>query len=92
MSDQFYAVQFRSMHTAIHNIFVFSHELAAQEFFDVIDAHAEIPEDYKLDPDNFVGEAEINYRDKPYEFAEMEILYINEWGLNGNHIPDVYNY
>jgi len=80
------------MHTAIHNIFVFSHELAAQEFFDVIDAHQEITEEYKLDPDNFVGEAEINFRDKPHEFEEMEILYINEWGLNGNHVPDVYNY
>ncbi len=92
MSDQFYAVQFRSMHTANHNIAVFSLELEAQGFFDLIDSFAEIPEDYQFPENSFVGFEEINFRDKPHEAFGMEILYANEWGLNGNHVPDVYNY
>ena len=92
MSDQFYAVQFRSMHTAIHNIAVFSLEGEAQQFFDLISTHEEIPEVYEFDDMNFVGIEEIDYRDKPHEFKGMEILYINEWYKNANYIPDVYNY
>ncbi len=92
MSDQFYAVQFRSMHNAHHNIAVFSLEETAQEFFDLIDNEEEIPEDYTFLEDNFVGFQEIDYRNPPVEFQEMEILYMNEWAVNDNRIPDVYNY
>ncbi len=92
MSDQFFAVQFRSMTTAIHNIAVFSLETEAQRFFDAINAHAQIPEGYDLDDANFVGFQEIDFRRKPYEAFDMEILYMNEWACNGDQIPDVYNY
>ena len=92
MSDQFYAVQFRSMQTAIHNIAVFSLESEAQWFFDLIDVNKEIPEDYQYPENSFVGIQEINFRDKPYEAFDMEILYINEWKKNMDHVPDVYNY
>jgi hypothetical protein len=92
MSDQFYAVEFRSMHTGCHNIAVFSLESEAQWFFNLLDNSDEIPEDYQFDENNFVGFEEINFRDKPYDAFGMEILYMNEWETNGNRIPDVYNY
>ncbi len=92
MSDQFFAVEFRSMQTAVHNIAVFSLEQEAQNFFDTINAHADIPFNYDFDEANFLGFVEIDFRNKPVEAFEMEILYINEWDCNADFIPDVYNY
>ncbi len=94
MSDQFYAVQFRSMHNACHSIAVFSLEEKAQEFFDFIDNNENMPEEYEMEFEDswFVGMAEINHRQPPVEFQEMEILYMHEWDKNKGHIPDVYNY
>ena len=94
MSDQFYAVQFRSMHNAIHSIAVFSLEEQAHDFFDFISNTEMLPDEHEMELKDewFVGMEEIDYRNPPYEYKEMEILYINEWDKNHGYIPDVYNY
>ena len=91
MSDHFYAVEFRSMHTAIHNIAVFSLEEKAQELYNIIKTTEQLPDEFEFEfePMNFIGIFEINFRDPLREVEGMEVLYINN---PENSIPNVYNY
>ena len=96
MSDKFYAVQFRSMHTAIHSIAVFSLESVAAEFFNLINYAENLPSEieFEFDPNNFVGMYEINFRHKPYEVQDVPLVYVNDVDNMEpyNTVPDVYNY
>lgn len=96
MSDKLYAVEFRSMHTAIHNIAVFSLESVAAEFFNFINYAENLPSEieFEFDPRNFVGIYEINFRRKSHEVGGVPIIYVNDVDNREpyNTVPDVYNY
>ena len=96
MSDYFYAAQFRSMHTAIHNVAVFSLEERAREFLMYIEEHEEMPSEHEFDFDSnsFVDMYEIDYRNPPYHWSHIDdpeavrLIIINEDEVK----PDVYGY
>lgn len=95
MSDKYYAVQFRSMHTAIHNVIVFSVESTADELFNILNETNEMPEFFQeFDNDkNFCDMFEIDYRNPPTHWPHiddenaLELIYVN---IPVNNIPDVY--
>ncbi len=88
MSDTLYAVQFRSMHTAIHNIAVFDVESLAKKLFDFVKETNEIPEDCFFDSTSFVDLYEIDFRNPPTHHKDCELSYVNN---PTNTIPDAYN-
>ena len=99
MSDVFYAVQFRSMHTAIHSVAIFSLEQKAEELMQIMMATNEMPleDEFEFEPLNFIDTVEIDFR-KPLEHYPnsddpdgLRLVYVNGEGTL-NHIPDVYNY
>ena len=97
MSDRFYAVQFRSMHTAIHSIAIFSLEQKAEELFEFMMAKARMPEEFEFpfEPCNFVDMQEINFRNPPHTCGDpddvdsLPLVYVN---FPETYIPDVYGY
>jgi hypothetical protein len=97
MSDKFYAVQFRSMHTAIHSIAVFSLQQKAEELLAFMKAEERMPDDFEFEfePCNFVDMYEINFRNQPYTHGDpddvdsMPLVYVN---YPETDIPDVYGY
>ena len=99
MSDHFYAVQFRSMHTAIHNIAVFSLESKAEELFHILNTTEQMPDEheFEFEPMNFVDMVEINFRNPLQHYPNSEdpdglrLVYVNGEGTL-NSIPDVYGY
>ena len=98
MSDKLYAVQYRSMHTAIHNVIIFSAEKTAVELFDYIQSTLNMPEEFEEfnNPKNFVNHFEIDYRNPPVRYDYeldlalfgLEIIYVN---YPEGYVPDVYN-
>lgn len=95
MSDKFFGVQFRSMHTAIHSVAVFSAMSQAQQFFAYINQFDEMPIENLLDLSSICATEEINYRDPPdvYPFGDYdEGLPLELVNNPVNTIPDVYNY
>jgi len=92
MSDQYYAVQFRSMHTGVHSVIIFSLPQVAEELLAIFKKTELFPENFHPEfdnPDFFVDMFEIDYRDIPRESHGIEVLYIN---YPENDVPDVYNY
>lgn len=89
MSSKHYAVQFRSMRTAIHNIATFSVKDTAQEFYMFIDICNNLPEECVFDYDSLEhGDfIEIDYRNPPMNVQGRKLEYINS-----DNIPDVYNF
>ncbi len=89
MSDQFYAVQYRNMHTAIHHVAIFSLEQKAQEFHMYIEENVEQPPESFFEPLNFIVDYEIDHRDPPTHcieaFDELLLIYVND-----SIIPDVF--
>jgi len=95
MSDKFFAVQFRSMHTAIHNVAVFTVMSQAQEFFEYINEFEEAPEPFEVDVSSLESVDEINFRNPPdvFPFGDYDNGLPLEYMNNPvNTIPDVYNY
>ncbi len=95
MSDKYFAVQFRSMHTAIHNVAVFTAMNQAQDFFSFIDNNAKMPEEGEVDMSSLQDIHEINFRDVPdiYPFGDYEEgLPLEYCNLPENNNPDVYGY
>jgi len=95
MSDKFYAVEFRSMHTAKHNVAVFSLESIAFQFLMTIEERETMPEHFPElnNPKIYVDMFEIDYRNIPRECEGIELEYVNTLDYKGNHeVPDVYNY
>ena len=89
MWDKYYAVQFRSMHTAIHNLIIFSVESTAVELFNILNETEEFPEDFtNITDKDFVDIIEINFRYPPERHEDIELVYVNR---PENTIPDVYN-
>jgi len=95
MSDKFYAVQFRSMHTAIHSVAIFSLEEAAVELFYKLNDTEEMPVlDFPYG-DVFVDMYEIDHRKPPITFGDPDdadsvpLEYVN---FPEGNIPDVYGY
>jgi len=88
-TEDLYAVQFRSMQSAIHNIAVFDDENEAASFFDYIITHEELPEVDDSTYNGLIGFNEINFRQPPTQFNDAELIYVNE---PTNLIPDVYEY
>jgi hypothetical protein len=98
MSDKLYAMQYRSMHTAIHNIVIFSAEKTAKELFDYVQSTLNMPEVFEEfdNPKNFINHFEIDYRNPPtrYEYDNdaalfgLELVYVN---YPEGWVPDVYN-
>lgn len=90
MWDKYYAVQFRSMHTAIHNIMIFSVESTAVELFNILNETETFPEGFiSITDGNFVDVYEINFRNPPERHEGIELIYVNR---PVNTIPDVYNF
>jgi tRNA(Leu) C34 or U34 (ribose-2'-O)-methylase TrmL len=95
MSDKYFAVQFRSMHTAIHSVAVFTAMNQAQDFFDFINSEERLPEEYELDMSSLEAIEEINFRNPPdiFPFGEYNLGLPLEYMNNPvNTIPDAYNY
>lgn len=100
MSDKFYAVQFRSMHTAVHSIAVFSLENWAVELFQILNESEQMPDEieFRFDPANFVDMYEIDFRNPPYTHGDPDdadsvpLIYVNGQGTEHCSIPDVYGY
>lgn len=95
MSDKYFAVQFRSMHTAIHSVAVFTVMSQAQEFYDFVNKNEELPEEWEVDQSSLETVDEINFRNPPdvYPFSDYDeglpLEYVNN---PVNTIPDAYNY
>ena len=79
-----YAVQFRSMHTAIHSIAIFEDRTTAVWLLNVLNNDEEFPEiDLNMEL------MEINFRNPPTEHDGYKLKYVNNCV---NSIPDVYGY
>jgi hypothetical protein len=89
MSDQFYAVQYRNMHTAIHEIAIFSLEQQAKDLLKAITRYEELHPVLSFEElySSFVDSFEIDFHEPPYEYGGVELLYVND---PVNTIPDVY--
>lgn len=89
MSNKLYAVQFRSMRTAIHNISIFGDKEMAQDFCMFVEENQELPEEYEFnyDSQNFMDTFEIDYRKPPTDMQDIPLEY-----LNSDNVPDAYNY
>lgn len=95
MSDKYFAVQFRSMHTAIHSVAVFTVMSQAQEFYDFVNKNEELPEEWEVDQSSLETVSEINFRNPPdvYPFGDYDESLPLEYVNNPvNTIPDAYNY
>lgn len=95
MSDKYFAVQFRSMHTAIHSVAVFTAMNQADAFFSFVNKHEELPDDIDVDMSSLEGVYEINFRNPPdvFPFGDYEDGLPLEYCNNpDNTIPDAYNY
>lgn len=94
MSDKYFAVQFRCMHTAIHSVAVFSAMNQAEEFFQFIEKNEELPEEHQVDTSSLETINEINFRDIPhvFPFGDYEEGLPLEYCNLYNNIPAVYNY
>lgn len=84
VDEQLYAVQFRSMHDAIHSIAIFNNELEAEDLFYYINKHGKMP---TLNFDSLIGFDEIDFRQRPTQFNNVKLTYVNP---TANTIPDVY--
>jgi hypothetical protein len=74
-----YAVQVRSMHTAIHNLLLFKTKTKALRVYDIIKSTEECPA--LCTPDfwiYFVDCVEINFRNPPTTYKREKIFYVNE--------------
>ena len=89
VDEELYAVQFRSMQSAIHSIAIFSSEAEAKELFYYIDKNKEFPEVDDSTYNGLIGFDEISFRQPPTHFNDVELIYVNE---PTNSIPDVYGY
>ena len=95
MSDKYFSVQFRSMHTAIHSVAVFTAMNQADDFFKFINANENLPEEWEVDMSSLEGIYEINFRNPPDVFPlgdYEEGLPLELCNVPCNTIPDVYNY
>ncbi len=89
MSSKHFAVQFRSMRTAIHNIAVFNNKTNARMFCMFIEEDQELPEehDFNYDLMEYSNVFEIDHRKPPTNVQGYTLEYINR-----DNIPDVYNF
>jgi hypothetical protein len=74
-----YAVQVRSMHTAIHNLLLFKTKGKALKVYNIIKNLEECPD--LDDPEFFlyyVDCIEINFRNPPATYKEEKIFYVND--------------
>jgi len=95
MSDKYFAVQFRSMQSAIHSVAVFTAMNQAQDFFSFIENNAKMPEEFEVDTSSLQTIDEIHYNSPPdvFPFGDYdEGLPLEYCNLPDNNIPDVYNY
>ncbi len=91
MSDHFYAVQFRSIHSAKHSIVMFSLESKAIQLLAILKVAEQFPDEseMKMEPGNYVETIDIDFRNPPREYEGVPLLYVNN---PENSIPDVYNF
>ena len=83
--DKVYAVQFRSMRTAIHNVIIFEEQHSANFLHRLFAINEQFPDDleeYTSAP--CLDMYEIDYRNPPKEYKGKKLVIIN------NVIPDVY--
>lgn len=95
MSDKYFGVQFRSMHTAIHSVAVFTAMNQADDFFNFIKNTEEMPTGDELNTSSLEAIYEINSRDVPdvYPFGNYEDgAPLEMCNVPCNTIPDVYGY
>jgi hypothetical protein len=88
---QWFGVQYRSMHTAIHNVVVFETREVAQTLGEMLNAEVDMAEaqdvlvmQYGKEAGEAKASFEINYRNPPTEYREQVLLIVND------AIPDVY--
>jgi len=79
-----HAVQYRSMHTALHHLALFENAVAAQSAFDGLKASSDIedPNEYNFTVEmcmaKCIDDIEINFRDVPTEYRGESLDIINE--------------
>lgn len=79
-----FAVQYRDMHTAVHNLAIFLRKAEAQDLLEYLQGTESWPPDQ---PDGLHANIEINYRNPPTEYKGTSIEIINP---ERNNQPDVY--
>ncbi len=73
-----YAVQVRSMHTAIHNLLLFKTKTKALKLYDIIKNTEECPDLYASEFFlYYVDCIEINFRNPPTTYKDEKIFYVN---------------
>jgi len=97
MSDFFTGVQFRSMHSGIHQVAIFSASITAESLYCYMEEFENLPESDvfpELDnASNFCEIIEIDYRNPPDLYQDESLRIINADGyIKFPYIPDVYNY
>jgi len=89
MSDHFYAVQYRNMHTAIHEVAIFSLEQQAIDMLEMIKRDEEFHPAFVIEDafSSYVDLIEINFRNPPHHYNDVKLQYVNDPVTS---IPDVY--
>jgi len=84
--EKVYGVQFRSMHTAIHNVIVFEERHAAITTVHLFEQTEQFPDDLEEYTDGaaVVDIFEIDYRNPPKEYKGKKLAIVN------TIFPDVY--